>query len=345
MPKLHINQNQFSDLLNLTHKVFYPLKKFINKSQFLSIINKMEYEKKFFPFPIFFGINREKYHEIKNFNTLDLIYKDKKIATIDRIIFFSINKKKFGKKIYGKKYHTHPFFKKFDKENYKFSSFRILKVFKTKYEDEKFVKPSKVLKKIKKLRFAAFHTRNVPHLAHQWIHKYLFNKYDGLLIQPMIGQYKSGEYKDSTILKLNQLVKGEYNNKNVLVLPFFSYPRYGGPREAALHALVRRNYGCKYFWIGRDHAGIKNFYDIYESQKFCKKIEKKINIKIIAEREPYFCKNKSKILNSCSCNNNCKIKISGTLIRKLIKSGKKIPNYLMSKNISKNLSKNSLIKS
>ena len=66
MPKLHINQNQFSDLLNLTHKVFYPLKNFINKSQFLSIINKMEYEKKFFPFPIFFGISREKYHEIND---------------------------------------------------------------------------------------------------------------------------------------------------------------------------------------------------------------------------------------------------------------------------------------
>ena len=57
------------------------------------------------------------------------------------------------------------------------------------------------------------------------------------------------------------------------MIPFFSYPRYGGPK-AALHAVVRKNYGCTHFWVGRDHAGYKNFFKKYESQKFCKKNEK-----------------------------------------------------------------------
>ena len=343
MSKLVINQNQFSDLLNIQYKVFYPLKTFVNKEQFLKILDEYSYEDKFFPFPIFFGLNKKNYLKIKNCSQLDLIYKNQIIATIDKINFYSIDKKYFGEKIFGKKFKNHPYYQKFNKENYRFINFKILKFFKRKFNKDTFTAPSQVLKKIKKLKIAAFHTRNVPHLAHQWIHKFLIKRSDGLLIQPMIGQYKSGEYKDKIILKLNRLAKSSYRNKKVFVFPFYSYPRYGGPREAALHALVRRNYGCKYFWVGRDHAGIKEFYGVYESQKFCKKIEKKLKIKIIAEKEPYFCKKLLKIVNDCNCKKNCKTKISGTIIRSLIKKKKKIPVTLMSKLISKNLSKKCLI--
>ena len=72
---------------------------------------------------------------------------------------------------------------------------------------------------------------------------------------------------------------------------------------------MRRNYGCKYFWVGRDHAGIRNFYGVYESQKFCKKIEKKLKIKIIAQKEPYFCKKLFKIVNNCNCKKVVKLRL------------------------------------
>ena len=343
MSKFVINQNQFSDLLNIKYKIFFPLKTFVNKEQFLKILAKYNYDNNFFPFPIFFGLNKKNYIKFKNCNKLDLIYKKRKIAVVNNLNFYSIDKEYFGKKIFGKKFKNHPYFKKFNKENYKFLNFNILKFFKKGVSNNVFIAPSQILKKIKNLKIAAFHTRNVPHLAHQWIHKLLIQRFDGLLIQPMVGQYKSGEYKDEIILKLNKLAINSYRKKKVFVFPFFSYPRYGGPREAALHALVRKNYGCKYFWVGRDHAGIKNFYGIYDSQKFCKKIEQKLKIKIIAEKEPYFCKKLSKIVNYCKCKKNCKIKISGTTIRNKIKRNVKIPTTLMSKLISKKLTKKSLI--
>ena len=125
---------------------------------------------------------------------------------------------------------------------------------------------------------------------------------------------------------------------------FNSYPRYGGPREAILHAIVRKNYGCTHFLVGRDHAGFKNFYKKYESQNFCKKNEKKINIKIIKFNEPFLCKKNNKILNNKAKCEGKIFQISGTHIRNLLLNNKNIPKDIMRKEISVLLKKGSIIK-
>ena len=340
----NLNQNQFSDFINLSNKVFYPLMNFVNKTQFNEILNNFKLKEKYFPYPIYFGINKQKYKIYKNEKELTLYYKSKKIALVNNIEFYKINKDNYGRKIFGKNFKKHPYFKKFNKENYIFLNYKIKKIFKLKLKKNLFISPRDFKKIIQKKTLASFHTRNVPHNCHKWIHEYLLKKYKSLLIQPLIGQYKKGEYKDAIILSLNKKIVSMYNKKQkVFVIPFFSYPRYGGPREAALHSLVRKNYGCTHFWVGRDHAGYKNFYQKYASQKFCKKYQKKLGINIIAKNEPYYCRNKKKIINDCDCNVNCKIRISGSMIRRLILKEKKIPNIFMIKSLSKKLNIKSLI--
>ena len=121
------------------------------------------------------------------------------------------------------------------------------------------------------------------------------------MIHPLIGQFKKGEFKENVVIKSNyKLVKEIYKKKNIFFALFNSYPRYAGPREALLHAIVRRNYGCTHFLIGRDHAGIGNFYKKYESQKKCLKFKKKLKIKIIPFNEPYLC-SKCKIVVNKKC--------------------------------------------
>lgn len=346
MLRLNLNQNQFSDLLNLSNDVFFPLKKFVNKNEFEKILDKLQYKKKFYPYPIFFGINKYTYKKIINAEKLNFYFRSKLIASISNINFFNIDKKKFGKKIYGENYINHPYFKKFNSENFIFMNFKVSKIYKFKINKKTFMSPKQFLKSINenKIKFiSAFHTRNVPHRAHEWIHRFLLKESDMLLIHPLIGQYKKGEYKDDIIIKSNKIIAKTYKKK-VKVIPFFSYPRYGGPREAALHAIVRKNYGCSKFWVGRDHAGIGKFFNKYASQKFTKKNEKKIGLKIVSEKEPYYCKKQLKILNNCKCNKNQKLLISGSKIRKLILKKKKISNLLMSPILSKFLDKNSIIK-
>ena len=344
--KFKLNYKQYSDFLNLTNDVFHPVKNFVTKNEFTSILKKKIFKRKFFPFPIFFGLSREQFKKIKKREYLVLVYKSKKIAKIDKLDFFHIRHDLFGKKIFGKNFINHPYYKVFKKENYIFLNFNIKKKYKKQNLLKNFTAPKVFKKKIKKIRFLpGFHTRNAPHAAHQWIHKYLFKKYKSLLIQPLIGQYKKGEYKDSYIMKTNQKAAQIIKSKKVFCLPFFSYPRYGGPSESALHAIVRKNYGCSHFWIGRDHAGYKNFYSKYQSQKFCKINKKKIGINIVSEKEPYYSKKHQCIGNDFKkISNKDRIFISGTKIRNYILKKKSIPKYMMSPEISNLLGLKSLIK-
>ncbi len=345
--KFKLNYKQFSDFVNIDNGVFFPIENFVNKNEFNSILTKQRFKKSFFPFPIFFGLNKEQYYKIKKIKVLTLSYNSHDVAIIKNLNFYKIDKNLFGKKIFGRKFRNHPYFKLFKNENYSFLSFSILKRFNINNLLKDFMKPSVFKKKIKKLKhLPSFHTRNVPHSAHQWIHKLLFNRYNSLLIHPLIGQYKKGEYKDNYILKTNQKASKMLKSKNVFCLPFYSYPRYGGPLEACLHAIVRRNYGCTHFWVGRDHAGYKKFFTKYQSQNFCKKNQQKLGINIVSEKEPFYCKVTKLITNECKskeCEKN-KILVSGTKIREILFRKKKIPSYLMSKSISQMLSLKSLIK-
>jgi sulfate adenylyltransferase len=350
MDKIHINKNQFSDLINLLNNVFYPLKNFVSKKEFIQIINNKKYENHFFPLPISFGVTKEIYLKIKEKKNIDLYYKNKYLINIYNLNFYNLDKKKISKKIYGINYLKHPYHKKFITENYRFMHFDFQKLNKINLKHKYFLSPllfKKRLKIEKISTLSGFHTRNVPHNAHQWIHKFLFKKFGALLIQPLIGQYKKGEYSDTLILKTNKLAAKFFNSNKVFSIPFFSYPRYAGYREAALHAIVRKNYGCTHFWVGRDHAGFKDFYGYKQSQIFCSKNQKKLNIKIIAGAEPFYCFNCDKIKNTKCLSKNCLQKnikkISGSQIRKLLSEKKLIQEYLMNPKISKLLSKKSLI--
>jgi sulfate adenylyltransferase len=348
MYNLNLNYRQFSDLLNLVNNVYLPLKNFPNEKELIEILSKKKYRKSFFPYPIFFGIGKKIFLKINKKNKLNLIYKKKLIAKIEKINFFFIKKKLVKKYLFTDKLKKHQFNKEYHKI-YTFMNFKISKVIKKNFKHKYFISPKKFIEtyKINKYKtLAAFHTRNVPHSAHQWIHKFLIKKYQNLLIQPLIGQYKKGEFKDKVILETNKMIAKNYNKKNyvkIFSIPFFSYPRYGGPKEAALHAIVRKNYGCTHFWIGRDHAGLGSFFKKYDSRKYCKKNEKYLGIKIVSKNEPSLCSVCQKIsVNKCCKGGNME-KISGTKIRKLIMNNKNIPEKYMIKFISKRLSKNSLI--
>jgi sulfate adenylyltransferase len=101
--------------------------------------------------------------------------------------------------------------------------------------------------------------------------------------------------------------------------PLLTYSRYAGPREAIFTALIRKNYGCTHFIVGRDHTGVKNFYGKYDSQEIFKKFPD-ICIEPIFFTEPYFCKICDKVTTNkeCSCGKNGYVEISGTTIRNAI---------------------------
>lgn len=346
--KISIDKNLFLDFINLKNSVFYPLSEFCNKKQCIDILDKYEISKdNFFPIPILFGISKETFERLKKNRKsyADIYYINKKVCKIQIKSFFFLNKKKYGKKIFNSSSLKHPGYKYFS-QFYKFVDFKILNFNNNITKNLNFHKPENIKKKLKKYKkIAGFHTRNIPHRGHEWIHDYALKKCDGLLIQPLIGQFKVGEFTEKEIIKCYKKYLKLKKNKKIFLSFFNNYPRYAGPREALLHALVRRNYGCTHFLVGRDHAGYQNFYQLYESQKIAKKKESKLGIKIITFKEPLLCKRCLKIANKrCSKVKKCNFsKISGTYIRNLIKSRKKISDIFLRSEIGDKLNVNSII--
>ena len=113
-----------------------------------------------------------------------------------------------------------------------------------------------------------FQTRNVSHLGHEYVQKSAQSIVDGLFINPVIGKKKPGDFTDQVILDSYKALIDEYYVKERTVMSILQTEmRYAGPKEAVFHAIVRKNFGCSHFIIGRDHAGVGNYYHPFAAQK------------------------------------------------------------------------------
>ena len=107
---LHLNQNQFSDTINIYNNVYKPLIKFPNEKELMDILLKKKFKGKYFPFPIFFGITKNNYSKLRSKKKISFYYKKKYFMHVEDVSFYKIDKNKFGKTLFGENYPNHPFF-------------------------------------------------------------------------------------------------------------------------------------------------------------------------------------------------------------------------------------------
>jgi sulfate adenylyltransferase len=176
-----------------------------------------------------------------------------------------------------------------------------------------------------------FQTRNIPHLAHEMLQKAALNLFDGLFVNPLIGRKKSGDFKDEVIIKAYEsLIDGYYPKQSVMFVTLHTEMRYAGPKEAILHAIMRKNFGCSHFIVGRDHAGVGNYYYPFAAQEIFKDYPE-IGIQPVFFPAFFYCKICMSTVSEKTCPHDAqhRLELSGTSLRKMVSSGERPSELLM----------------
>lgn len=351
LPQIILDAREMADLEMIGIGAMSPLTGFMSREDYLPVVEDMHmHDGTAWTLPITLSVDKAKKNELLDQKKAALVDQATShavgIIEIDEI--YEYDKKEEAEKVFLTTEEAHPGVKAlYDQGDYLVGGdiWLFEEVGDSNFPDHRNT-PAQLRKKFQEKNWntvVAFQTRNPIHRAHEYLQKCALELVDGLLIHPLVGETKSDDVPASVRMECYETITSKYYPEDRSMISVFpAAMRYAGPREAIFHALVRKNYGCTHFIVGRDHAGVGDYYGTYDAQRiFDKFTEEEIDISPMFFEHAFYCKKCQGMASNKTCPHDGSVRVflSGTKVREKLSNGEDLPEEFTRPEVSEILKK------
>jgi sulfate adenylyltransferase len=334
-PQVTIGSRQLADLELLANGAYSPLQGFMTKQDYLQVVNEMHLSNDLpWSIPITLAVTTEQavaIHEGEQVALVDTNGVLQAVLTVEEK--YTYDKRHEARLVYRTEDEAHPGVQVLYQQGDVLlgGPVRVVTLQLQTFVQQRYT-PTQSRARFNERgwkRIVGFQTRNPVHRAHEYIQKCALEIVDGLYLHPLVGDTKGDDIPADVRMRCYEVLLENYYPANRVVLGVLpAAMRYAGPREAIFHALLRKNYGCSHFIVGRDHAGVGNYYGTYDAQHIFSEFDAAaLGITPMFFDHTFFCRVCDSMASqkTCSHNSESHVILSGTRVRQMLRAGELPP--------------------
>ena len=338
MPALRLNAREISDLEMIATGAYSPLEGFLCESDYRSVRANMRLANGIaWPIPVTLSVTSEQAGALRQGEDVALYQSNHLLGVLHLAEKFAYDKGREAELVYRTADEAHPGVRALYKQGEWLLGGRVSLINRPRDIDFPAYRrdPAETRSLFRQRgwkRVVAFQTRNPVHRAHEYIQKCALEIADGLLLHPLVGETKADDVPADVRIRSYEAILGSYYPATRVILSVLpATMRYAGPREAVFHALIRKNYGCSHFIVGRDHAGVGNYYGTYDAHYIFDEFEpEELGITPLFFDHTFYCRACGAMASTKTCPHDTTehVTLSGTKVRAMLGAGQLPPTEL-----------------